>query len=158
MINIVGYSYATRVHDPIRIITYVYHDIVGFPDYDTKNYATLPDHYYDDVELVPHSFNKNVKTLDDFEKWKNGPVLDDKRNRPTVLDVSYDASLIETIDREQYVIEKFTMDASDLEQILFYKITPNDNNVIHNAVLVIPGSGHQGALDVLGEPQLILSS
>ena len=61
------------------------------------------------------------------------------------------ASLIETIDREQYVIEKFTMDASDLEQILFYKITPNDNNVIHNAVLVIPGSGHQ-ALDVLGEP------
>ena len=125
---------------------------VGFPDYDTKNYATLPDHYYDDVELVPHSFNKNVKTLDDFEKWKNGPVLDDKRNRPTVLDVSYDASLIETIDREQYVIEKFTMDASDLEQILFYKITPNDNNVIHNAVLVIPGSGHQGALDVLGEP------
>ena len=152
-INVVGYSYATRVHDPIQILTHLYHDkITGFPDYDIKNYATLPDHYYDNVDLVPHTFNKHVETLNDFEKWKNGPVVDDERDRSTVSNVVHDATLIENINREQYVIEKFIMNASDLEKIIFYKISPNDNNTIHDAVFVIPGSGHQGALDVLGEP------
>ena len=151
-INIVGYSYATRVHNLMQIITYLYHDkITGFPDYDVKNYATLPDHYYDNIDLVPHTFNKHVKTLNDFEKWKNGPVIDDERDRPTVPNVVHDATLIENINREQYIIEKFIMNASDLEKIIFYKVSPNDNKTIHDAVFVIPGTGNQGALDVLGE-------
>ena len=57
-------------------------------------------------------------------------------------------------------LSKFTMHTFYPDDIIFYKLTPSitsDQQSARGAVLVIPGSGNQGARDVLGEPSHLSS-
>ena len=120
------------------------------------DYAWLPDHYTADIEDPPHSYAKNVETLGDFYEWRERPdgVLAGYRDRPDVHDVTeYAAELVESRETSGYTLNKLAMPAFfDPETITFYELLPGTEQSRYNAVLVIPGSGHQGALDVLGEP------
>ncbi len=116
----------------------------------------LPSYYYDGLDVLPHTFDKNVKTLDDFYKWKNGPILDGYRDRPTIHQVSHNYTMVLSEERDGYTLDKFTMQTFYPDNIIFYKLTPPPTIAKKaGAVLVIPGSGNQGARDVLGEPSPI---
>ena len=120
------------------------------------HYAWLPDHYTADLEILPHSYSRNVVTLDDFYEWKDRPdgVLAEYWDRTNVHEVTEQAAeLMESKTTSGYTLNKFAMPAFfDPEVITFYELLPSTDASTYNAVLVIPGSGHQGALDVLGEP------
>ena len=36
-----------------------------------------PQYYYEDLDVLPYTYHRHVKTLDDFHEWKSGPVLED---------------------------------------------------------------------------------
>ena len=54
----------------------------------------LPQYYYEDLDALPHTYNKNVETLEDFHEWKHGPVIDEYRVRPTIHQVPHDATMV----------------------------------------------------------------
>lgn len=115
----------------------------------------LPEYYYEDLGVLPHTFSKHVRTLEDFEEWKNGPVLKEQRTRPTIHQVPHDATMLFSEERDGYVLSKFAMTTFYPDDIIFYKLAPTAvpaGGDARGTVLVIPGSGNQGALDVLGEP------
>ena len=115
----------------------------------------IPEYYYADVDILQHAYSKHVKTLDDFYIWKNGSILDQYSLYPTTHEVSSVATLIDSKNRTGYTLNKYIMPSLNPDIIIFYEMIPNDNNKIHNAIFVIPGSGNQGARDVLGEPSPI---
>ena len=119
----------------------------------------LPSYYYEDLDTLPHTFGKHVKTLDDFYEWKSGPILEEYRKRPTIHQVSHNSTMVSSEERNGYVLSKFTMQTRYPNSIIFYKLTPthNDSQNERGTVLVIPGSGNPGANDVLGEPSPIAS-
>ena len=122
------------------------------------HYAWLPEYYYDMSNMsLLHSYG-NIESVEDFEIWASNPngILHKYKDRPTVLDVPADirASVIEVSERPGYTLTKFSMHTFfDPEIIIFYELLPDieDHETGYNAVLIIPGTGHQGALDVLGE-------
>lgn len=131
---------------------------VDGPGMGGMDYVWLPDKYTAHVEPPPHSYAKNVETLADFHVWRDMPggVLAMYEDRPTTHDVPYDGvETVATYDRDWYTLRTFVMPSvfGD-ETITFYELLPDTGTDIaqYNAVFVIPGSGHSGALDVLGEP------
>ena len=120
------------------------------------HHAWLPEYYTADIEIAPYSYSRNVKTLDDFYEWRDEPggVLAGYQDRPSIHDIpKYTAELVESKATAGYTLNKFIMPAFfDPETIIFYELLPDTGAETYNAVLLIPGSGHQGALDVLGEP------
>ena len=114
----------------------------------------LPSYYYEDLDVLPYIYSNHVKTLEDFYKWKSGPVLEEYRKRPTLHQVYHDnITRIFNEERDGYTLSKYTMPTSYPDDVIFYRLTPYSNLTDGgSAVLVIPGSGNQGALDVLGEP------
>lgn len=62
---------------------------------------------------------------------------------------------IERVEFDGYVRTKNTMDAIDGDKIIFWELVPNNGAGIYPAVLVIPGSGNQGARDLVGEPSSV---
>lgn len=54
-----------------------------------------------------------------------------------------------------YVRTKNTMPATDGDTIIFWELVPDNGADVHPAVLVIPGSGNQGARDLIGEPSSV---
>ena len=120
----------------------------------------LPQYYYEDLDVLPHTYHRHVKTLDDFHEWKSGPVLEGYMTRPTVHQVPHNYTTVFSEERDGYVLSKFTMHTFYPDDIIFYKLTPSitsDQQSARGAVLVIPGSGNQGAHDVLGEPSHLSS-
>ena len=130
--------------------------VIQSPGSKADHYAWLPDHYTLNMEIAPHAYARNVETLDDFYEWRDRPdgVLAGYRDRPGVHQVTEQtAELVESKTTAGYTLNKFAMPAFfDSEVITFYELLPSTGGPVYNAVLVIPGSGHQGALDVLGEP------
>ncbi len=122
----------------------------------------LPEYYYDGIDILPYTYSKHVTTVDDFYVWKEGPVLEEYRARPTIHQVPHNYTMLSSDLRDGYTISKFAMQTSYPNDIIFYKLTtppPMDAAVLtageankKGTILVIPGSGHQGARDVLGEP------
>ena len=135
----------------------ILHRVLGTSDGtgSIHHYEWLPDHYTANLMPPPYSYAENVETLEDFYNWKyaTGGVLAIYGDRPTVHNMTYDgAEVVETHDRDKYTLSKITMPSFfDSEIVIFYELLPN-TDAPYNAVLVIPGSGHSGALDVLGEP------
>ena len=120
----------------------------------------LPQYYYEDLDVLPHMYHRHVKTLDDFHEWKSGPVLEGYMARPTVHQVPHNYTMVFSEERDGYVLSKFTMHTFYPDDIIFYKLIPSitsDQQSARGAVLVIPGSGNQGARDVLGEPSHVSS-
>lgn len=120
-----------------------------------SHYAWLPDHYAAQVGLLPYSYTKNVETLGDFHDWKHAPggVLAVYEDRPTTRNATYGGvEIMETHHRDSYRLIKHTMPSFfDAESIIFYELLPNLDSAQYDAIFVIPGSGHTGAADVLGE-------
>ena len=117
----------------------------------------LPSYYYDGLDILPHTFDKNVKTLDDFYKWKNGSILDKYRDRPTIHQIPHNYTMVLSEERDGYTLDKFTMQTFYPDDIIFYKLTSTHSTTAKKAgtILVIPGTGNQGARDVMGEPSSI---
>ena len=122
---------------------------------DTTSIDTMvfvPSYYYEGSDVLSNTYNKHVKTLEDFYKWKSGPVLEEYNMRPTIHQVHHNTTIIHDDTRDGYTLSKFTMPTLYPDDIIFYKLTPSNLTTPYSkAIFVIPGSGNQGARDVLGE-------
>lgn len=139
--------------NPLNVM---YRVVLGPEPNAADHYVWLPDHYTADLENPPpHSYNRNVKTLDDFYEWRDEQdgVLAKYQVRPGVHNITeHTAELVESKTAAGYTTNKFIMPALfDPETIIFYELLPDTGASTYNAVLVVPGSDHPGALDVLGE-------
>ena len=116
----------------------------------------LPEYYYDDRDILVHTYAKHVNTIEDFDAWKKGPVLEELRKRPTIHQVPHNYTMVSSEPREGYTMSRFTMKTFYPDDIIFYKLTPTAGTPDKSSsVLVIPGSGHQGVRDLLGEPSAL---
>ena len=104
--------------------------------------------YLNETDSLPYTYSKHVKDIDDFNIWKNGSVIKEYKQRPKHNNFSNVATTVSMKVYDNYTLEKFTM-PSPYATNIFYKMTPKDS--LNKTVLVIPGSGNTGALDVLGE-------
>lgn len=143
------YAYDKSVWDVVR-------HVLGTKDRVEIEYMWLPDSYTAHVEPPPYSYAGNVETLEDFYEWKDTPggVLATYEDRPTAHEVPHDgAETVEVHNRDGYTLSKITMPSVFADEtVIFYELLPDTNSVQYNAVFLIPGTGHGGALDVLGEP------
>lgn len=108
----------------------------------------LPSIYTQDKEIGKHSFYNNVKTKEDFESWKKffNYTKNSINNYPLKS-----ATLVQELQKEKYTQLKYTMPAIDEDSIIFYELIPKFTNPPYPTVFIIPGSGNQGARDVIGE-------
>lgn len=138
-----------------RSVWDILYKVLGTVDATEMEYVWLPDSYVSHVEPPPHSYSGNVETLADFYAWRDVPggVLARYDDRPAIHEMSYDgAEIVETHSRDGYTLNKIAMPSVfGGETITFYELLPDTGSAYH-AVFIMPGSGHGGALDVLGEP------
>ena len=120
--------------------------LVGIPSIgiDTnERYALLDPEWYEGVDLLPASYENNVRTAADFEGWRQGfiPVaLRAPLHSPATVATSA------STDHDGYTLNRLLVDGS----LIVYEAIPDRPN--GKAVVVIPGSGHQGARDIMGIP------
>lgn len=106
-------------------------------------YEFLDPVWYEGVDLLPLSYERNVLTADDFEEWKEGyanPALSAELHRPASVVVT------DSYEREGHTLNRLLVDGS----LVVYEALPDRPN--GKAVVVIPGNGHQGARDIMGVP------
>ena len=145
--------YATFERDPSYVVGRVIDRLSPEPSGSTLVF--LPQYYYEDMDVLRYTYEASVRTLDDFYAWKDGPVLEQYRTRPTIHQVPHDYDAVYSEQRDGYTLSRFTMPTFYPDDIIFYKLEPayeTDAGHKDAAVLVIPGSGNQGVRDVLGEP------
>lgn len=113
----------------------------------------VPSIYLKDHDLLTRSFDRHVTEKDDFGAWK---VLLLGENRTSVTDFG-DAgvTVAETAEFDGYARTKYLMDAADGDVIIFWELIPKNGAEKHPAVMVIPGTGHSGARDLIGEPSSV---
>ena len=126
-----GWNYLIeRLLDPERKEISLYTDPV-LPDYLSFDKPSL-------------SFN-GVSTPEEFVIWKDNllekmiELLDIPDNLPIE-----NLQVVEKNDN----LKKYTMDAFDGDTIIFYELLPETET--NHAVIIFPGTGNQGAKDVLG--------
>ncbi len=120
----------------------------------THGYKYLPSYYETNLnDSLPYSFEKNVKSLEDFVVWKEGGVLESYASRPTIHEMDHFEPTEQILeDTNDHVLKKLTIPAFfDPDTVIFYELLPK-GKATHDAVFIIPGSGNQGAKDVLGLP------
>lgn len=106
-------------------------------------YVFLDPAWYEGVDLLPMSYENNVRTAADFEGWRQGFIdatLRTSLHIPATIAVSSSAA------RDGYTVNKLLVDGS----LIVYEAIPEHPN--GKAVVVVPGSGHQGARDIMGIP------
>lgn len=106
-------------------------------------YVFLDPAWYEGIDLLPLSYERNVKTVDDFEEWKAGYAdteLSAELHRPASVVVT-DSSA-----RDGHTLNRLLVDGS----LVVYEALPDRPN--GKAVVVVPGNGHQGARDIMGVP------
>ena len=111
----------------------------------------IPDFYEENILLL--NFEKNVKDKDDFVEWKSLiykkfiEIYDFKNiDKPTLKNVKVES----TKNIDSNILTKFSAKAFDGDEIIFYELKPNYQFESLQTVFIIPGSGNQGAADVLG--------
>tara|TARA_Y100000996_G_scaffold368675_1_gene315197 strand:+ start:1268 stop:2446 length:1179 start_codon:yes stop_codon:yes gene_type:complete len=118
----------------------------------------IPDIYQKDVKLF--GFEENVQVKNDFSPWKNELLqkFQEYQNIPNFDDIELSNVLLVKEERlENYKITKFSTNAQDNDKIIFYELIPENENKMDSCesrncfptVLIIPGSGNQGAKDVI---------
>lgn len=115
--------------------------------------AMLPQIYTKDKLTL--SFDKHVQTKADFEIWKNKVLsnLKQRMNIPSYNEIQLKPAIqIYFESTDNYQITKYSMNAADGDQIIFYELLPKTVIDKIPAVIIIPGSGNQGALDVINKP------
>ena len=129
---------------------------------DENNFESIeiPDIYKKNIKLF--GFEENVQGKDDFLVWKNELLkkFQEHQNIPNFNNIVLSKTVIEKEERlENYKITKFSTNAQDNDKIIFYELIPENKNKINSCetkncfptVLIIPGSGNQGAKDVINE-------
>ena len=108
-----------------------------------ERYVYLDPAWYEGIDLLPASYENNVRTAADFEEWRQGfiPVaLRAPLHSPATVATSA------STDHDGYTLNRLLVDGS----LIVYEAIPDRPN--GKAVVVIPGSGHQGARDIMGIP------
>lgn len=106
-------------------------------------YVFLDPSWYEGIDLLPMSYENNVRTAADFEAWKQGfadASLRASLHRPGSVDTA------SSTRHDGYELNKLLIDGP----LIVYEAVPNRPN--GKAVVIIPGIGHQGARDVMGVP------
>lgn len=111
----------------------------------------MPDFYEENILLL--NFEKNVKNKEDFGEWKSLvykkfiEIYDFKNlDNPTLKNVKVES----TKNIDSNILTKFSAKAFDGDKIIFYELKPDYQFESLQTVFIIPGSGNQGAADVLG--------
>jgi len=118
----------------------------------------IPDIYQKETRLF--GFEENVQQKADFLPWKNELLkkFQEHQNIPNFNDIELsDVLLIKEEKLENYKITKFSTNAQDNDKIIFYELIPENKNKMSvceskncfPTILIIPGSGNQGAKDVI---------
>ena len=124
------------------------------------NSIIIPDIYQKEKSIL--GFEENVQQKDDFLPWKNELLekFQEHQKIPSFDDIELSNVLLVKKERlNDYHISKFTTYAQDNDEIIFYELIPENKNKMKNCgdkycfptVLIIPGSGNQGAKDVINE-------
>lgn len=106
-------------------------------------YVFLDPAWYEGVDLLPLSYERNVRTISDFEQWKEGyanEALSAEHHRPASVVVT------DSVEREGHTLNRLLIDGS----LVLYEALPDRPS--GRAVVVVPGMGHQGARDIMGVP------
>lgn len=106
-------------------------------------YAFLDPSWYEGVDLLPMSYERNVRTAEDFREWKKGfsrPDLAAGAHRPSTVDV------LGSSEHDGYSLNKLLLDG----RLIVWEALPDSPN--GKAVVITPGTGHGGARDVMGIP------
>jgi len=127
-----------------------------------KNFESIKisDIYQKDTKLL--GFEENVQGKDDFLLWKNELLqkFQEHQNIPNFDDIELSNVILEKEEKlENYKKTKFSTYAQDNDKIIFYELIPKNIDKINSCetkncfptVLIIPGSGNQGAKDVINE-------
>lgn len=111
----------------------------------------IPDIYREN--LLTMSAERNVRNVDDFEPWRKG-LLNKAKELLKITDdlvtVNHVPSLIESKEFEEYIREKYVVEAYDGDEIIYYKLFPKRFESPLPGVLAVPGSG-KGVVGVIGE-------
>jgi dienelactone hydrolase len=111
----------------------------------------IPDLYNKNILLL--NFEKNVKDKDDFVEWKSSvskkfiEIYELENVEKYVLE---NVKVESTKNIDSNILTKFSAKAFDGDEIIFYELKPNYQFESLQTVFIIPGSGNQGAADVLG--------
>ena len=172
-----SYKYTDFVLEKLTII----YEIITNEDLDSLidnyDYDYLPDHYEANIAEYARLFNFEpppsitsadhnhsssifdlpvLNTKEDLQIWENTCNMERwKENRIASKDINTDIEpvLQSSEVKEGYILNNYTMKAFfDIDNIVLYELLPNNNKKSYDSVLVIPGSGHEGARDILGIP------
>ena len=115
----------------------------------TKQIVDILEVSYFDTDSTKYLI-KNIK--DYFEKYKTPPTMEaikviiDGVDNPTLKNVKVES----TKNIDSNILTKFSAKAFDGDKIVFYELKPDYQFESLQTVFIIPGSGNQGAVDVLG--------
>ena len=101
------------------------------------------------------SFDKHVKQKEDFDKWKQTVIskFQEIHKIPTLSSIRlFPTEKIFTKKRENYVVTKYSAKAQDGDLIFFYELLPHKIKENNPTLFIVPGSGNQGARDVIDMP------
>ena len=101
------------------------------------------------------SFDKHVKQKGDFNKWKQIVIskFQEIHKIPTLSSIRlFPTEKIFTKKRENYVVTKYSAKAHDGDLIFFYELLPHKIKENNPTLFIVPGSGNQGARDVIDMP------
>ena len=101
------------------------------------------------------SFDKHVKQKEDFDKWKQTVIskFQEIHKIPTLSSIRlFPTEKIFTKKRENYVVTKYSTKAQDGDLIFFYELLPHKIKENNPTLFIVPGSGNQGARDVINMP------
>jgi len=113
----------------------------------------IPEIYKNDLLIM--SYDNKVKQKDDFKSWKNEVVTKfiEIYKFPDIDEIEIKkVNEVSVTEKDNYLLTKFSTKAQDNDNIIFYQLVPKKIEGSLPAVLIIPGSGNQGAADVLNEP------
>jgi dienelactone hydrolase len=100
----------------------------------------------------------NLNTIDELESWESTCNIEAyAESKMSIKNIEHippqPAILQSSTIHDDYILNNYTMKfLFDQEQIVFYELLPNDDRDTYNAAFVLPGTGHQGARDILGIP------
>lgn len=135
--NYFGYGLLPSTESyPMRVIT---------SDSSIPVYRGLPSD-----KLLVDAYPAGEGTRDEIEAWKKRVVDSTYGHNLHASSFEEKPVLEQTLARDGYILERHTMNGLLDDRIIFWKMVPDEP--VDKAVMVIPGSGNQGARDVMGEP------
>ena len=152
---LIGYYYSDK-YTP----TQLFDKFIGSQ---TTNFEPIqiPEIYERQVLML--SFEKNVSSKQDFTPWKTELI----KKFQNIFEIpNYDDIILTPVEKisgdeyDEYLLNKYSTSAQDGDKIIFYELKPKNDTKItscedkscYSTVLIIPGSGNQGALDVINQP------